>query len=428
MGKATSSGTAPISPDFRVAIIGAGIAGINLAIGLQARNVPFTLYERAPEFREIGAGIGFSPNSERAMALLDPEILASFKRIANPNGEDYFQWNDGHVTDELIFKLFVGKDGFQGCRRSDVLEEWAKLVDPSSIQFNKQIDTLSDPASAGDPVEMRFTDGTSATASVVIGCDGIRSRVRQLLLPADAPAAHPHYTAKYCFRALVPMAAAVAAVGTYKAGTRFMFLGPRAHIITYPIGGNTVLNVLAVLSDDAPWPDTAKHTAPGSKSEVVRAFAGWHPTVTKIADLLPDEMDKWAIFDMAEHPVPTYVRGRVGLAGDAAHATGPHLGAGGGLGIEDAAVLAPLLEAVARGGGGGVERALGAYNEVRYQRTQDIVQWTRQACDYFHWTDPEVGSDFEKFGKAITPKFHAIWEYDINVSVEKALAQYKASV
>ncbi|KAK0732161.1 hypothetical protein B0H67DRAFT_94905 [Lasiosphaeris hirsuta] len=427
MGDTISNGAGAASPDFRVAIIGAGIAGLNLALGLQARSVPFALYERAPEFREIGAGIGFSPNSERAMALLDPEILASFKRIANPNGEDYFQWIDGHATDELIYKLFVGKDGFQGCRRSDVLDEWAKLIDKKHIQFSKQVDTISDPGS-GAPVEIRFADGTSAAASVVIGCDGIRSRVRQLLLPADSPAAHPHYTSKYCFRALVPMADAVAAVGAYKAGTRFMFLGPRAHIITYPIGGNSVLNVLAVLSDDGLWPDSAKHTAPGSKTEVVRAFAGWHPTVTKIADLLPDDMDKWAIFDMAEHPAPTYVRGRIALAGDAAHATGPHLGAGGGLGIEDAAVLAPLLEAVHASGGGDVEGALRAYNEVRYRRTQDVVQWTRQACDYFHWTDPEVGTDFEKFGRAITPKFHAIWEYDIEAGVEKALAQYKASL
>ncbi|KAK3389142.1 hypothetical protein B0H63DRAFT_463062 [Podospora didyma] len=424
------------SGGLRVAIIGAGITGINLALGLQARNVSYTVYERAPGFREIGAGIGFSPNAERAMGSVNPEVLQAFRRVANPNGEDYFQWVDGHDTAELLFRLHVGKDGFQGCRRCDILEEWAKLIPPERVEFGKEIDCVTEDAKG---LVIQFKDGTADTADVVIGCDGIRSRIRQLVLsnPKDKNAAQPHYSSKYCFRALVPMPAAVAAIGEYRSGTRFMYNGPKAHVITYPIGNNSVLNMLAVLSDNAPWPDQTKHTLSGSKSEATAAFEGWHPTVRKIVDLFPEQMDKWAIFDMAEHPASTYVRGRICVAGDAAHAAGPHLGAGGGMGIEDALVLSELLakvdnleEEAFRGSAGAalIEAALKVYNDVRYRRTQDVVQSTRAAVDLFQWQDRAIGSDGTKFGQQISRTFHHVWDYDVDDMVREALAKLDETV
>ncbi|KAK0641872.1 hypothetical protein B0T16DRAFT_420672 [Cercophora newfieldiana] len=423
MPAATNPNRGDISPDFRVAIIGGGITGINLALGLQARKIPFTLYERAPAFGEIGAGIGFSPNAERAMTAIDPSILAAFKAAANPNGEDYFQWVDGYATEELLFKLHVGKDGFQGGLRSDILDAWASLVaNPSStVQFGKTLASI-DSDSSSPNVTLNFTDGSTATASVVIGCDGIRSRVRQLLLGESSPSAHPHYTSKFCYRALVPMDRAVAAVGQYKAGTRFMHNGHDAHVITYPVGNNKLLNVLAVLSDKEGWADKTKTTGPGSKQEVLDAFAEWGPTVRGIVNLMPDQMDKWAIFDMLDHPAEKYNKGKACIAGDAAHATGPHLGAGGGMGIEDALVLSELMNAVARGVGS-VEKALEVYNEVRYARTQAVVEATRRACLLFHWQVEEVGNDGSKFGKEISPMFLKVWEYDQEKMAEDALAK-----
>jgi salicylate hydroxylase len=427
---------------FHVAIIGAGITGVNLALGLQARNVPFTLYERAPCFRDIGAGIGFSPNAERAMPLLNPDILTSFKRVANPNGKDYFQWVDGFDSGELIFKLHVGKDGFQGGRRSDILEEWGKLIDPTSVLFSKVLSSITEPESKSDKLLLHFNDGTTATADAVIGCDGIRSLVRKHILaprplpcrPSELPpSATPRYTQKFCFRALAPMSTAIAAIGSTKALTRYMYNGPGAHVITYPVANNTLLNILAVISDSSPtWPHQFS-TAPGHKSEAVEAFKDWHPTVRAIIDLLPDEMDKWGIFDMAEHPALYYAKGRVCVAGDAAHAAGPHLGAGGGMGVEDALVLAGLLAEVDRrvrepveGGrskGELVAKALEAYNEARYRRTQHVVKETREACDLFQWRDPAVARSPDTYGPAISAMFHKIWDYDVEGMAKEAVAR-----
>ncbi|KAK3323207.1 hypothetical protein B0T19DRAFT_442703 [Cercophora scortea] len=428
----------PSSAALRIAIIGGGIAGVNLALGLQARNLPFTLYERASGFREIGAGIGFSPNSERAMGILNPDVLATFKRVANPNNEDYFRWANGYETDEIFFSLHLGKDGFQGARRSDILEEWARLIPDDKVVFGREVDHIDDNDDEG--LTIKFKDGTTADADVVIGCDGIRSRIRQLVLPpkdpqskVPNPAAIPHYSSKFCFRALVPMDAAFSALGPDRALKRVMYNGPSAHIVSYPVGNNSVLNVLVVLSDPLPWPDAYKHTARGSRSEAVASFADWQPSSRKIVDLLPEQMDKWAIFDMYEHPAPTYVRERVCVAGDAAHAMGPHLGAGGGMGIEDALALSAVLErveeAVARGGAAtskkeAVERALRAYEEVRYERTQKIVRLTREAVDLMEWKDPEASRDADGFGSAITEMFHYIWNYDVEAMVDEAVRSF----
>jgi len=98
---------------IHVAIVGGGITGLTLGIALQQRNIPFTIYERSSGFREIGAGIGFSPNAEEAMKRLAPAIHTSYKQVITPNGEDYFQWVSGE-TNELMYKLYMGVDGFQG--------------------------------------------------------------------------------------------------------------------------------------------------------------------------------------------------------------------------------------------------------------------------------------------------------------------------
>jgi len=81
---------------FEVAIIGGGITGLALAIGLLQRNIKFMIYERARTFREIGAGIGFNPNAERAMMALNPALHTAFRKVAAQNDEDYFYYVDGY--------------------------------------------------------------------------------------------------------------------------------------------------------------------------------------------------------------------------------------------------------------------------------------------------------------------------------------------
>ncbi|KAI2470717.1 FAD/NAD(P)-binding domain-containing protein [Annulohypoxylon bovei var. microspora] len=426
--------------NIHVAIIGGGITGIILALGLQKRGVNFTLYERAPAFTEIGAGIGFSPNAERALKVVDPEVYRVYKQLTpSTHMEEYFQWVDGYRTNEVAARLLIGVDAFQGGRRSDFVDAWSKLISKDRAKFNKEVASLVQKDDG--KVSLQFKDGSVEEADVVIGCDGIHSRVRQLILGEANPASYASYSNKYCFRALVPMENARAALGAErttggnnKSLNRFMYNGPNAHYITYPVAKGQFMNVLLVISDPNPWKtEDGKHITSGSKGEALRAYEGWHPRVRAIAEMLPDELQKWAIFDMFENPAPYYNRDSVAIAGDAAHAAGPHLGSGAGFGIEDALVLATLLEAVntkldVQDQDAKIElchTALAAYNNVRYDRTQWLVGATREACALFHWQDENVGSDFGKFLPEITKRFHKIWNNDINEMAKEALGEFE---
>ena len=266
--------------------------------------------------------------------------------------------------------------------------------------------------------------------SPVIGCDGIRSRTRQLIMGEDNRASYPSYTHKFAFRGLIPMDSARAALGDYRVSTRLMHLGLDAHALTFPVAMGTVLNVVAFVTDPKEWEAKGgKFTAPATKSEAVEAFSAFGPAVRAVIDLLPDEFDKWAIFDTRDHPVPTYVHGRLCLAGDAAHAAAPHHGAGAGFGVEDALVLATLIEAA--GGKSGLSKTemvramLATYNDVRYERTQWLVDSSRVVGELFEWQDPHCGSDPEKFGREIEWRSHWIWDYDVEKMVLETLNNFR---
>ncbi|OTA98245.1 hypothetical protein M426DRAFT_28650 [Hypoxylon sp. CI-4A] len=439
---------------LQVAIIGGGITGLILALGLQKREVDFTLYERASAFTELGAGIGFSPNAERALKVIDPEVYRVYKQVVTAtNAIEYFSWINGY-TDEVSARLLIGVDAFQGGRRSDFLEAWSKLIASDKTKFGKELESTTEKENGR--VSMQFKDGSVEEADIgnttpenfnelkkVIGCDGIHSRVRQLILGETNSASYPGYTSKYCYRALIPMEKARSVLHEdriWREGqplNRFMGIGHNAHYIIYPVSKGHFMNVLFVVSDPNPWhTEDDKHTAPGNKADLLRAFADWHPNIVALINLLPESLQKWAIFDMFENPAPHYHSGSVAVAGDAAHAAGPHLGSGAGFGIEDGLVLATLLEAV----NGKLQNetredkaelcraALKAYNSMRYDRTQWLVGATREACTLFHWQDKAVGSDFDKFLPEISKRFHTIWDNDIDEMVNECLSELERTL
>lgn len=267
----------------------------------------------------------------------------------------------------------------------------------------------------------------------VIGCDGIRSRVRQLILGEDHPASHPGYTHKYAFRGLIPMEKAKAALGDDKTSTRHMHLGMNAHALTFPVAGGALLNVVAFVTDPKDWPYKDKLTAPADKTEAVEAFSSFNPAVRAIMDMLPSKLDKWAVFDTYDHPVPTYVSGRVCISGDAAHASAPYHGAGAGFCIEDAVVLTMLIASAAKMMAHKSSKckpelicaALDTYNAIRLERTRWLVESSRFVGEMYEWQDPKIGRDAEKCGHEIDWRSHKIWDYDIDAMVRDANGEYK---
>jgi 2-polyprenyl-6-methoxyphenol hydroxylase-like FAD-dependent oxidoreductase len=219
-----------------------------------------------------------------------------------------------------------------------------------------------------------------------------------------------------------------AALGVFKTSNRVMHCGPSAHALTFPVANNTILNVVAFVTDPEKWvaPDH-KFVVPATKAEAAAAFSTFSPVVRNLMDLLPENLDKWAVFDTYQQPVPSYINGRLCLAGDSAHASSPHHGAGAGSGIEDCLALVALLQKVSEHPRNrvptAVRVALEVYNNVRYDRSQWIMNTSRVIGEIYEFQNPECLSNHEKIAQEIHDRSHKIWDYDVAAMVDDALDQ-----
>jgi salicylate hydroxylase len=155
-----------------VAIIGGGIVGVIIAIGFLKRGVQTKIYEQAGSFREIGAGISFTANAIDCMEIIYPGIKTALKRVATTNGDpnnpnEYLQYSDGYnqkngEEPNLVFRLYTGYRGFEGCHRAHLLDEMIKLVPDGVVEFRKRLLRYDDQP--GQRVTLHFEDGSSAEA------------------------------------------------------------------------------------------------------------------------------------------------------------------------------------------------------------------------------------------------------------------------
>jgi len=249
---------------------------------------------------------------------------------------------------------------------------------------------------------------------------------------SENPVSHPTYTHKIAYRGLIPMDKAVEAIGEYKAKNQHMHLGPKAHLLHFPVADQKLMNVVAFAPDPEEWTISKAFVAPATRDDVEKVFAHWGTTVRSIASLLPDEVDKWAVFDSAIFPVPCYNKSRICIAGDAAHAAAPHHGAGAGVGVEDALCLSALLDKA----GSMTENnkaskfealklAFLTFNSIRRKRTQWLVQSSHDVCEIYEWNHPRTGSHPEKCFKEIKRRSHKIWNFDYEDMVRESRESFE---
>lgn len=251
---------------------------------------------------------------------------------------------------------------------------------------------------------------------------------------SENPASFPHYTHKVAYRALVPMDKAIQALGEYKARNQHNHVGPNAHLIHYPVANQTMINATAFVSDPNEWPDDKTTVVPGLRKDLEDVFADWNPNLTALIKYFPEKLEKWAVFDTWDYPAPFFNKGNVCLAGDAAHASSPHHGAGACCGIEDALCLVTLLKQVNQTvatQSATKKEALGSAFEVfdamRRVRSQWLVNSSRRVCDLYH--QPEWGLE-QKWIKAetcfeeIKDRSLKIWHFDYDAMLQQTVARY----
>ncbi|KAI1434199.1 mannitol 1-phosphate dehydrogenase 2 [Xylaria sp. CBS 124048] len=428
----------PSTEPFHLAIVGGGITGLTLAIALYQRNIPFTLYESAAHFGEIGAGVGFGPNTVHALELLSPQIKEAYLRCithqwgelqdvwfstrvgdgrkAGADGTFVYRGRPGTKLDEKLFSVayshLEGLEGVGGVHRAHFLDQLVHLIPPSVARFGKRLANIT-KASDSEDVVLHFTDGTTARHTAVLGCDGIKSTTREILLGSDKYNAV--FSGKCAYRGLVPMEKALEVLDAEAAMNSQLYLGYHGHILTFPINAGKTMNVVAFASRDE-WtnPQWVVHT---SKEAMAADFRTWGPTAKSIIAIL-EHQDIWALFDMP--PAPTYygTDPRICLVGDAAHASTPHQGAGAGMGIEDCYILSSLLGEAhsARD----LDRVFEAYDAVRRPRTQKLVTTSREAG--MLWDLELEGDDLDAVERNMRSRMRWIWEVDLPAELETARA------
>jgi salicylate hydroxylase len=238
------------SKDFNVAVIGGGIGGLVLTLSLLSHGVPVTLYEAASKFGEIGAGVSFGPNATRAMRLISPHVHEAFEARAthNQSQEKKDVWFDFRYGEDCGGKQDVGekittlhcKGGQASVHRAHFLDELVKLLPDGVAKFGHRAADFVDEGEKG--VVVHFDNGEQARHDAIIGCDGIKSRIRASLLGEDHPATRAVYSGKYAYRGLIPMEKAKALLGEELAQNAQMYLGRHGHVLTFSVEKGKTMN------------------------------------------------------------------------------------------------------------------------------------------------------------------------------------------
>ncbi|MCJ1316260.1 hypothetical protein MMC15_001581 [Xylographa vitiligo] len=429
MADSSSSNSNGDAPSLEVAIVGGGIIGVMMALGLHRRGIKAVIYERAPTWHEVSAGFAFTGAGREYMQQLDPGIVEVLSRISlktdastsNSYWDAYHPQTRQDAEDEskaLLFRTPNNKLLFWGCVRSQLLHGMAGLLPDGAVKFGKQLVSYDDDDESAKVI-LHFEDGSTAEAHALLGCDGIHSTTRKVLLGADHPASRPGYTHIAAYRTMVPIDVGIAALGEKVAKSGCMHCGPDACLMSYPVMEGTLLNVAVFAHDPSEFPDPDKMTAPADRGELERLFRGWSPHLADIAKLYPEKLVKWGIFDMDQNPPPTYARGRACIVGDAAHASTPFLGVGACTGVEDALVLCTVLESVQQKTANGdteddsLREALQAYSRARLERGRWVHRSSREVGQMYQWRYGPTGRDTERIKRKLERASHTIVNYDV---------------
>jgi salicylate hydroxylase len=165
--ESTNKNNSNMDHPFEISIIGSGIIGLTLTLGLLKRNIPITIYEKAHELKEIGAGLGFAANIEECITELDPRISAVLSQIGFRQNQP-LQWVDASKTevdfslrgkDELFDMTLSLAEEYCLCHRAELVNELVKLLPEGCLRLGKRLDGLEQQPDTGKVV-MSFTDGT----------------------------------------------------------------------------------------------------------------------------------------------------------------------------------------------------------------------------------------------------------------------------
>lgn len=359
-----------------VLIIGAGIGGLTAALALQRQGDTVRVFERAPVLGEVGAGLTVGPNMMQGLAWLGlaPAVLATACIPAH-----------GGVLDLATGTMLVANargpaperrygQPYLQVHRADlhgILADAVRRRDPSALVLDH---TLTGLEQDDGGARACFSNGNTFAGDFLVGADGSRSAVRELLFPGRPP----RFTGYVAWRGLVPMERLPALDLTPDSA---ILIAPGRSFARYRVRRGELLNYAAFV-DEGDWTEES-WSLPAEPGELLARLPGSHADVAAIVNQTPPgQCYRWGLFD--RDPLPRWSVGRVTLLGDAAHPMLPFLGQGAAMAVEDAVVLARCLQARP-----GTPAALALYEDTRRARTALVLEASRGAVRRFHHADGE---------------------------------------
>jgi salicylate hydroxylase len=340
-----------------VVIVGGGIGGLFAANALIAHGVGVTVYEQAPELGEVGAGVFVTPNAVRHLerAGLGPAFEKWGARVGP--GSSYFR-HDGASIARVQVSDANGWNACFGMHRADFVELLAANLPAGIVHTGHRAVGFEQN---GNLARVRFANGATAGADVVVGADGIHSELRPHVFPPSKPVFHGTIS----YRGLVSRDR----IPDWPMDRWQMWAGPSKHFLVFPVRHGTMVNYVGFVPTDEEMKES--WSAPGDPDALRRAFEGWDPRIGEVLKQV-DRTFRWALYD--REPLPTWSKGRLTLLGDAAHPMLPHLGQGANQSIEDGMALATMLAEV---DAAGAPACLLAYERLRRERVAEVVLGAR---------------------------------------------------
>ncbi|KAI0265990.1 hypothetical protein BC834DRAFT_160550 [Gloeopeniophorella convolvens] len=400
------------TPRFRVAICGAGPAGVTLAAAIThyadpAHPVAIDLYDSAPAIGTVGAGVALW---QRTRWALNEMGLLNRLATAKPSSDGFmFQLGEG-PNGEHVFHTHVVPDGGPLALHRNALLDALKSENEKSPHYtfhpSAKLVSYAAPSSPGAPLVLAFADGSTAHADVLIGADGIRSPVRASMYAETSrlvreqrvarEAATPKWTGTIAFRSLVNIAKLAELRKDHPACTDpYLYCGKDKHIVTYPISP-TLINFIGYYTVPGAEGTTfeGKWVEDARVDDVRARFAGWVPDVQVMLDCL-ETVSAWAIHIIED--LPHAADGPVAIIGDAAHAIETHFASGAGSAIEDAFILGRLLAHPSTATSADAEHALSVYDRFRFRFIRESVTRARVLRNLYEFSGdhgPHAGPDW----------------------------------
>ena len=315
---------------LRIAVVGAGIGGLSVAGFLQRAGFQVTIYEQARAFSRLGAGITLSANVTKALRRLgieDALVAAGIK----PHSYISRTWDTGEIVYELVFDAPSEKryDGpYLGIHRGDLHAVLAQAISERTVAYDHRLVRLEETDKS---VRLIFENGSTAEADVVIGGDGIWSKVREHLFGPEPL----RFVGAVAYRSIFR----TERLRGFKIPDCTKWWGRDRHILPYYMRSTRDEVYVIGIVPERTW-ESEDASRPASREEFISLFDGFHADLLRVLDAT-EEVSVWPIYDRERND--KWSAGRVILLGDACHPMRPFMGAGGGMAVEDAAILSRCL-------------------------------------------------------------------------------------